>query len=101
MAIPEGHSTISIVVSDATKTAIADSAAERGMSVSAMLSAWLAAGVDGPLVRAGKTHAVRGYKDELMLSLPRDWIRRTGVDRLDRVSVSYSDDSLVIRPIKS
>jgi phosphate uptake regulator len=62
-----------------------------------MLAAWLASGIDAPLERVAKRQSVRRYKDELMVSLPRDWQRRAGIAAGDRVTLGYSDDALIIR----
>jgi len=97
MAIPVDHTVVSIVVPTDLRDRLHEIAVGRGTSVSHMLSAWLTSGIDAPIERDHKTHAVRSYKDELMLSLPRDWTRRSGIEKGDRVSVAYSANALIVR----
>jgi hypothetical protein len=65
-----------------------------------MLAQWIKSGAGSPITRAGKRQAVRAHKDELMVSLPRAWTRSTGLRARDRVTVSYSDEALIIQPAK-
>jgi len=97
MSVPKGHTVVSIVVPIETRDRLHEIAAGRGTSVTRMLAAWLESGIDAPLERVAKQQVVRHYKDELMISLPRDWQRRAQVTAHQRVSVSYSDDALIIR----
>ncbi|MFP4378689.1 MAG: hypothetical protein ACLFP4_16730 [Spirochaetales bacterium] len=97
MAIPEGYTTIAAVVPRETRDKLHAIATERGISVSRLLAAWLETGVDAPIERAGKRQSVRRYKDELMISLPRDWQRRTDIAPGQRISIAYSDDALIVR----
>jgi len=97
MALRPDQRNITITVSADVAQRIATVANARGESVSKMLAAWLASGIDAPLERVAKRQAVRRYKDELMVSLPRDWQRRAGIAAGDRVTLGYSDDALIIR----
>jgi hypothetical protein len=97
MGIREGQRSIATVVSDAVHDRLHAVATARGTSVSAMLAAWLEAGVGEPLDKAGKRQTVRRVKpDELFVSLPRDFTRRAGLAKGSTVAVSYSDDALVV-----
>lgn len=96
MALQAGQANVTITTSIETRDRLREIAAARGVSVSEMLRAWLDSGIDAPLVRDGKRQAVRAYKDELMISLPRDWQRRVGIEKGDRIRVAYSDDALII-----
>jgi hypothetical protein len=98
MAVPKGHAVVSIVVPDNLHDRLHDLAQQSGTSVSRMLCAWLVSGVDAPIKRAGKQQSVRRYKDELMISLPRDWQSRARIEAGQRVLIAYSDDALIIRP---
>jgi hypothetical protein len=97
MAVPENHTVVSIVVPVATRNRLHDIATERGTSVTKLLAAWLESGIDAPIERAGKRQSIRAVKDELMVSLPRDWQRRSNIRKGDRIAVAYSDDALIIR----
>jgi hypothetical protein len=97
MSIPDNHTVVSVVVPIETRNRLHEIAKGRGTSVTRMLSAWLASGIDAPLERVAKWQSVRRDKDELMVSLPRDWQRRAGVAAGDRVTLSYSNDALIIR----
>lgn len=97
MGLRPDQRNITITVSADVAQRIATVAKAREQSVSKMLSEWLASGIDAPLERIAKRQAVRRYKDELMVSLPRDWQRRAGIAAGDRVTLAYSDDALIIR----
>jgi hypothetical protein len=97
MALRPDQRNITITVSSDLAQRIATVANARGESVSKMLAAWLDSGIDAPLERTGKRQSVRRYKDEAMISLPRDWQRRTGVAPGSHVTIAYSDDALIIR----
>lgn len=98
MGIPVGCTVVSVVVSTETRDRLHAQAVGSKTSVSKMLSEWLEQGISAPLERSGKEQSVRAVKpDELFVSLPRDWQRRTGVKARDRVRVSYSDTALIVK----
>jgi hypothetical protein len=97
MALRADQRNITVTVSDDLAERIAAIANDRGISVSKLLAAWLETGVDAPIERSGKRQSIRRYKDELMISLPRDWQRRTDIAPSQRVCIAYSDDALIVR----
>lgn len=97
MALRADQRNITVTVSVDTHDELAHRAALAGVSISRMMQRWLAEATDLGIIRYDKRQSIRAVKDELMVSLPRDWIRRTGSAKGDRVSVSYSDDTLIVR----
>jgi hypothetical protein len=64
------------------------------LTVSRLIAAWLS------ILMTGRTRtirrSVRRHKRELFVTLPRDWIERTGVQTRDKLTVIQTDDYLLI-----
>jgi len=95
--IPKGYTTVCAVVPQETRDRIAASAHAAGLSVSALLAEWVERGAQEPIIEARRLHSVRRQKDELMVSLPRRFIRAAGIESGDRVAVAFGERSLVIQ----
>ncbi len=102
MAIPAGFRSVATIITQAKHDELYQAASDQGTSVSKMLSTWIETGIAAPVQPARRRrHSVRAYKDELMISLPRDFIRATGLEKGDQVHVSWGQEGLIVSFEKS
>ena len=94
MGLHSDKRNLTATVSVETYERVAALAKQHGVSISTLLAGWMETAGEPVDVRR---QSVRAVKDELMVSLPRDWIRRSGAVKGDRIQISYSDDALIIR----
>jgi len=95
MALKADESVVSAVVSRDTHDRLSGEAAQAGTSVSKLLGLWIrSVWTRHPHT---KIQTARKAKDELMVSIPRSWLRTTGTTKGDRLLVTHTDDTLIIR----
>ncbi len=99
MGLKAGETNITITVSQELHDKLHQEAHACGMRVSRMLAGWLIAGMAGPVAPTKRrTHIVRAYKDELMLSLPMAFVRQAGLRKHSRVMVYHGAGGLLAVP---
>jgi len=98
MGIPKGYRTIAAVVPEAIHDALMATATAQDTSVSKIVASILQTGLATPVVPAKRIHRVRAYKDELMLSLPMDFVRRAGLRKRSCLVVSFGPQGLIATP---
>jgi hypothetical protein len=90
----KGKTTIAAVVSEAEREQIRGLARLIDMSVSALLARWLVSILrNNPKT---STRSVRRHKRELFVTLPAEWVSRASIVPGDRLTVTATDDGLLI-----
>lgn len=96
MGIVSGFGAVTTVVTSAKVAELRAIATKRKISISKMVAGWLEAGAGPVLDRVGKPQKVRAIKDELMVSIPMEFVRIAGIKKGDTIVVSYSNNALLI-----
>ena len=96
MPLSERYTVVSAVVTKEFRDRVRHEATEAGVSVSAMMGEWLDAATPERIIRAGKRQSVRRHKDELLISIPWEFIRQSGIKSGDKVRIAYGRDRLIV-----
>ena len=100
MGVKKGHVIVSAQVPVGVVELIDGEAANAGQSRSQLLAGWihriLIGHIHAPIV-SGKLQRVRRDHDELMVSIPRDFIRRAGLHAKDDIEITYSCGAMIVR----
>lgn len=96
MGLKSGRANITITVSQELHDELHVRAQRSGLRVSVMLAPWLEVGVTGKIECKAKSQTVRAVKDELMISLPMDFVHRCDIHKKDVAELSYSENSVLI-----